>query len=126
MTGVMHSVAESAITSVSEAIILSNEMLSDFESHYVNVTFYSDSRGRNIVSKSLMAGSVKFEATVNGKEYGSIQVGDSAAGVLTLGVDGELVGQMIGSYLKVRVTLNITDDAGATHAQITINNYKGG
>ena len=120
-----HSIVDSYITPISDVIIFSRDMLSDFENHYVSVTFFSDSIGRNIISKSAMTGSVLLEATVNGVEYGVMQVDTDPDGILPLGGANELVGQIAGSYKKVRATLSVTGAAGATHVQLSVNNYKG-
>ena len=120
-----HSIVESYITPISDGVVLSKELISDFENHYVSVTFFSDAVGRVVISKSAMTGSVLLEATVNGVEYGVMQVDTDPDGILLLGGANELVGQMAGSYKKVRATLSITGAAGATHLQLSVNNYKG-
>lgn len=125
MTGVSYSVTESKVTAITDGVVTTNEMISDFENHYISIAFFSDSKKTSIVSKSLMVGDVVLEATINGKEWGKIQVGGNGEGLLTLGGDNELVGSMCGDYLKVRATLNITNASTATHAQLTISNYKG-
>lgn len=126
MVGLTHLTSKSDIKPISDGVIISKEMTSDFENHYISVTFFSDEKGVGVVSKSLMSGSLKIEATVNGVEYGAVQVGESSEGVLQLGVEGELVGELTGAYLNAMVSLSVTDPAGATHTQVTINNYKGG
>ncbi len=120
-----HSIVDSYITPISDGVVLSKELISDFENHYVSVTFYSDAVGRVVISKSAMTGSVLLEATVNGVEYGVMLVDTDTNGMLPLGVAGELVGQVAGSYKYCRATLNITGAAGATHVKLSVNNYKG-
>ena len=120
-----HSIVESYITPISDGVVLSKELISDFENHYVSVTFYSDDKGRVVISKSAMEGNVILEATTNGVEYGAMLVDADTDGILPLGGTGELFGQVAGSYKYFRATLNITGAAGATHAKLSVNNYKG-
>ena len=120
-----HSKVESYITPISDGVVLSKELISDFVNHYVSVTFYSDDKGRVVISKSTMTGNVVLEATTNGVEYGVMLVDTDTDGVLLLGGTGELVGQVAGSYKYCRATLNITGAAGATHVKLSVNNYKG-
>jgi len=116
---------ESLKTPISDGVIMSKEMTGLFKDHYVSITFYSDAQCTKIVSKSDMAGTVVFSATINGDEYGVMQVNSDSNGILTLGGTNELVGVMSGSYRFAKAELNITDSGGATHAILTVSSFKG-
>ncbi len=114
----------SKLSPITDGIILSPEMTGDFQNHYVSITFYDDETGRNIVPKSLMAGSVMLSATKNGVEWGSMWVDEDKTGQLLLGDAGDLSGELSGTYLKVRASLGITAEAGATHCRLTVDSYR--
>lgn len=116
---------ESLKTPISDGVIMSKEMTGLFKDHYVSITFYSDAECTKVVNKSGMAGTVTFSATVNGVEYGVMQVDTNLDGVLALGGSNELVGVMSGSYKFTKADLNITDSGGATHAILTVSSFKG-
>lgn len=116
---------ESLKTPISDGVVISKEMTGLLKDHYVSITFYSEPECKNIVSKSDMAGTVVFSATINGDEYGAMQVDTNSDGVLTLGGDNELVGVMSGSYKFAKADLDMTDNGGATHAILSVNSFKG-
>ncbi len=122
--GVNRTKIKSRITPITDGVVFSPEMTGDFQNHYVNITFFTDATAKEVVPKSTMTGSVVFNATINGVEWGTMWVDEDKNGTLVLGDEGELSGELSGTYLKIRAALGVTAAAGATHCQVTVDSYK--
>ncbi len=117
----------SAIVPITDGVVISPDMLKGYENHYVSITFFNGDTGQeaSIVPKATMTGSVVFNATINGVEWGTMWVDEDKNGTLVLGDAGELSGELSGTYKRARATLGVTGTGGATHCQLRVNSIRG-
>lgn len=117
-----YSVQADAVNTKELAILNINP---SFERHYVSIVFFSDSDYQSPVDMSSLVGVIKFSASDNGFQFGTIQVGDNLDGVLTL--DGQPNydrPNIQGSIVSLEVDISgVTNLGGATHYQLFLNSH---
>ena len=118
-----------AIANNSNVSIL-NGISPRFERHYFNIRFYNsegaaiNQDSANRVSNNSMAGSVTFEVSDNGDQFGTITVGTNTNGVLNLGDDDYERPNALGTIKLARIDMsNITSAGAATHFRLEVNSY---
>jgi len=95
-----------------------------YERHYMSLIFYSDEALTDVVSMTNLVGSVRFEVSDNGVQFGRISVGDNTDGELTLGSATYPRPSVQGSIQTVMLDFTaITTVSTAQYYKLTVNSH---
>lgn len=90
----------------------------NLQSHFISILFYTDATQAVIVDKATMTGTVVFEMSENGDEFGTMP-----DGTLALGTSQYNRPNALGSYNTARATF--TTVVGATHYKMLVSSFAG-